>query len=156
MWPTGLLQSNPFCLSMIPCQLRPSSPTECGDNEEGDDAATEAPTMFGNETVVDPNEMEQNWYASRMQEVEEEWEWVKEEKVQKNVVEEVKKLMKEVKKEMEEEKKEMDEEKKEMEVKKVAPSRKRVTPAALAPSSKVPKLEPLPPPPGPPPSGSSS
>ena len=90
---------------MIPCQLRPSSPTECGDNEEGDDAATEAPTMFGNETVVDPNEMEQNWYASRMQEVEEEWEWVKEEKVQKNVVEEVKKLMKEVKKEMEEEKK---------------------------------------------------
>ena len=69
---------------MIPCQLRPSSPTECGDNEEGDDAATEAPTMFGNETVVDPNEMEQNWYASRMQEVEEEWEWVKEEKVQKD------------------------------------------------------------------------
>ena len=55
---------------MIPCQLRPTSPTECGENEEGDDAATEAPTMMENETVVDPNEMEKNWYASRMQEVE--------------------------------------------------------------------------------------
>ena len=94
---------------MIPCQLRPTSPTECGENEEGDDAATEAPTMMENETVVDPNEMEKNWYASRMQEVEEEWEEVKEEmeevKVEKKVVEEVKKLIEEVKKEMEEEKK---------------------------------------------------
>ena len=81
---------------MIPCQLRPTSPTECGENEEGDDAATEAPTMMENETVVDPNEMEKNWYASRMQEVEEEWEEVKEEmeevKVEKKVVEEVKKV----------------------------------------------------------------
>ena len=68
------------CLfQLVFLQLRPTSPTELGADDEVDDEATEAPTVFDcNQTVVDQEGQEKCWY-SRLNEVEEEYEMVPEE-----------------------------------------------------------------------------
>ena len=65
------------CLfQLVFLQLRPTSPTELGVDDEVDDGATEAPTVFDrNQTVVDQEGQENCWY-SRLNEVEEEYEMV--------------------------------------------------------------------------------